>query len=201
MSPPEAGTRPRPAMSGLPVTAATARRRRRGVVSGYVHYYLYFKGGYRDIAPDSVAGLTISRVFAINAIAGPVIAWALVVSMRVPKLTLPAAVAGLGFAAATLGAYLMTRTVGLLGFDDNQLNWEAVVAFVSEVVALASLGLWLAMQWTHRRVPTHDLGGHHGNLGCDQVPARAGPLLTWKAPVSQGASVRCVSVNGTLLEV
>jgi hypothetical protein len=39
-----------------------------------------------------------------------------------------AAVAGLGFAAATLGAYLITRTVGLLGFDDNQLNWEAVVA-------------------------------------------------------------------------
>ena len=27
------------------------------LVSGYVHYYLYFKGGYRDIAPDSFAGL------------------------------------------------------------------------------------------------------------------------------------------------
>jgi hypothetical protein len=153
VSPPEAGTRPPPRDVRttprdplLLLVGAVAV-----LVSGYVHYYLYFKGGYRDIAPDSVAGLTISRAFAINAIAGPVIAWALVVSIRVPKLTLPAAVAGLGFAAATLGAYLITRTVGLLGFDDNQLNWEAVVAFVSEVVALASLGSWLAMQWTHRR--------------------------------------------------
>src|SRR5260370_37683437 len=120
------------------------------LVSGYVHYYLYFKGGYRDIAPDSFAGLTISRAFAINAIAGPVIAWALVVSLRVPKLAVPAALAGLGFVAATLGAYLLTRTVGLLGFEDNQLIWEAVVAFVAEVAAIASLGSWLVIQWTHR---------------------------------------------------
>jgi hypothetical protein len=120
------------------------------LVSGYVHYYLYFKGGYRDIAPDSFAGLTISRAFAINAIAGPVIAWALVVSLRAPKLAVPAAVAGLGFGAATLTAYLLTRTVGLLGFDDNQLTWEAVVAFVAEVSAIASLGSWLVIHWTHR---------------------------------------------------
>jgi hypothetical protein len=120
------------------------------LVSAYVHYYLYFKGGYRDIAPDSFAGLTISRAFAVNAIAGLVIAWALVVSLGVPKLAVPAALAGLGFAAATLGAYLLSRTVGLLGFEDNQLNWEGVVAFAAEVVALASLGSWLIMQWTRR---------------------------------------------------
>jgi hypothetical protein len=120
------------------------------LASGYVHYYLYFKGGYRNIAPDSVARLTISRAFAFNAIAGPVIAWALVVSLRVPKLAVPAALAGLGFAAATLVAYLLTRTVGLLGFDDNQLTWEAVVAFGAEVAAIASLGSWLVIQWTHR---------------------------------------------------
>jgi hypothetical protein len=120
------------------------------LASGYVHYYLYFKGGYRNIAPESVAGLTISRAFAFNAIAGPVIAWALVVSLRVPKLAVPAALAGLGFAAATLVAYLLTRTVGLLGFDDNQLTWEAVVAFGAEVAAIASLGSWLVIQWTHR---------------------------------------------------
>lgn len=116
------------------------------LVIGYVHYYLYFKGGYRDIAPDTVAGLTISRAFAINAIAGPVIAWAIVVSFRVTKLSVPAALAGLGFAAATLAAYLITRTVGLLGFEDSQLTWEAVVAFVSELIALASLGSWLVLR-------------------------------------------------------
>ena len=114
------------------------------LVSGYVHYYLYFKGGYRNIAPDNFAGLTISRAtFAINAVAGFLIAWALVVSLRFPKLAIPAALAGVGFAAATLGAYLLTRTVGLLGFEDNQLSAEAVVAFVAELVALAALVSWL----------------------------------------------------------
>jgi hypothetical protein len=116
-----------------------------------VHYYLYFKGGYRDIAPDSFAGFTISRSFAINAIAGFVIAWALVVSLRFPKLAVPAAVAGAGFAVATLGAYLLTRTVGLLGFEDDQLTIEAVVAFVAELVALGALGSWLVGQPTLRR--------------------------------------------------
>ena len=116
------------------------------LVSGYVHYYLYFKGGYRDIAPDSFAGFTISRSFAINAIAGFVIAWALVVSLRFPKLAVPAALAGTGFAVATLGAYLLTRTVGILGFGDAQLTTEAVVAFVAELVALGALGSWLVGQ-------------------------------------------------------
>jgi len=118
------------------------------LVSGYVHYYLYFKGGYRDIAPDSFAGFTISRSFAINAIAGFVIAWALVVSVRFPKLAVPAALAGAGFAVATLVAYLLTRTVGLLGFQDDQLTTEAVVAFVAELVALGALGSWLVGQRT-----------------------------------------------------
>ena len=130
------------------------------LVSGYVHYYLYFKGGYRHIAPDSFAGITISRAFAVNAIAGLVIAWALVVSLRLPKLAVPAALVGMGFAAATLAAYLLTRTVGLLGFDDNQLNWEGVVAFAAEVVALASLGSWLVMQWTHRRASLSSRSAH-----------------------------------------
>ena len=116
-----------------------------------MHYYLYFKGGYRHIAPESLAGLTVSRAFAINAIAGLVIAWALVVSLRVHKVAVPAALSGLGFAAATLAAYLLSRTVGLLGFEDNQLIWEAVVAFAAEVVYHSTLCSWLVMQWTRRR--------------------------------------------------
>jgi hypothetical protein len=116
------------------------------LVSGYVHYYLYFKGGYRNIAPDNFAGLTISRSFAINAVAGFVIAWALVLALRFPKLAVPAALAGAGFAAATLAAYVLTRTVGLLGFSDDQLTTEAVVAFVAEVVALGALGSWLVSE-------------------------------------------------------
>ena len=114
------------------------------LVIGYVHYYLYFQGGYRGIAPESFAGLTISRAFAVNAIAGLIIGWALVVSLRVPKLAAPAALAGVAFAVATLAAYVLTRTVGLLGFKDDQSVTEAVVAVIAELVALGSLGSWLA---------------------------------------------------------
>ena len=121
------------------------------LVSGYVHYYLYFEGGYRGIAPDEVLGLTISRSFALNAIAGFLIAWALVCSLVWERLTIPAALAGAGFAAATLVAYGLTRTTGLLGFEDDRTSTEAVVAVVAEVVALASLGTLLVTAWRARR--------------------------------------------------
>ena len=115
------------------------------LVIAYVHYSLYFKSGYRGIAPERFAGLTISRAFAFNAVAGLLIAWALVVSLRAPRLATPAALAGVGFAVATLGAYVLTRTVGLLGFQDDQHVTEAIVAAVAELVALGTLGSWLAV--------------------------------------------------------
>jgi hypothetical protein len=113
-------------------------------VIGCVHDYLYFRGGYRGIAPESFAGLTISRAFALNAIAGFAIAWALALSVRLPKLAGPAALAGTALAAGTLAAYLLSRTVGLLGFQDSQTTTESVVAAAAELVALVSLGSWLA---------------------------------------------------------
>ena len=111
---------------------------------GYVHYYLYFKGGYRGIAPERFAGLTISRAFAVIRRRR--------VDHRVGSSSSryefpgspPAALAGAGFAVATLGAYVLTRTVGLLGSQDDQHVTEAVVAVVAELVALGSLGSWLA---------------------------------------------------------
>jgi hypothetical protein len=113
------------------------------LVSGYIHFYLYFEGGYRGIAPESFAGLTISRAFAINAVAGLVLAELLVASLIWPRLRWPAVLGGLGFAAATLVAYTLTRTSGLLGFQDNHTLIEAVIAVAAEVVALAALGATL----------------------------------------------------------
>lgn len=110
------------------------------LVSGYIHYYLYFEGGYRGIAPDEVLGITISRAFALNAIVGFLVAWALVCSLRWERLLVPAALAGLAFCAATLVAYVLSRTSGLLGFEDDQTTREAVIAVVAEVVGLVSLG-------------------------------------------------------------
>lgn len=115
------------------------------LVSAYVHFHLYFHGGYRGIAPEQVAGFTISRAFAMNAILGFLIAWALVVSVRVPRLATPSALAGFGFAAGTLLAYFLSRTTGLLGFEEDQTTNDAVLALIAELVAVVSLGGWLLL--------------------------------------------------------
>jgi hypothetical protein len=123
------------------------------LVSGFVHFYLYFRGGYRGIAPEEVLGVTISRAFALNAIAAVVIAEALVLSLRFEWLTVPACIAAAVFAATTLVAYGLTRTTGFLGFTDDQTSTEAVVAGVAELVALvaATTALTLCAPRLHGR--------------------------------------------------
>ena len=113
------------------------------LVSGYVHFHLYFWGGYRGITIDRVAGLDISRAFAINALAGVAIAECLVLSLRYERLATPAAVAGVLFSLGALVAYALSRTSGLLGYDEHGWTTEAVVSKAAEVVALASLGAYL----------------------------------------------------------
>lgn len=110
------------------------------VTSAYIHFYLYFEGGYRGIAPSSFAGLTISRAFALNAIGGLVLAQLLVASLLWSRLRIPALLGGIGFAAATLLAYTLARTSGLLGFKDDHTITEAVIAVIAEVTALIALG-------------------------------------------------------------
>jgi hypothetical protein len=109
------------------------------LVSGWVHFYLYFRGGYRGIAIDSVLGVNISRSFAINAIAALVIAELLVLGLRYRALLLPAAAIGIGFGIATLVGYVLSRTRGLLGFKETATNTEAVLAMVAEAIAIVAL--------------------------------------------------------------
>jgi hypothetical protein len=109
------------------------------LVSGWVHFYLYFRGGYRGIAIDSVLGLNISRSFAINAIAAVVIAEAVILGLRYRALLLPAAAIGVGFAVATLVAYVLSRTRGILGFKETATTTEAVIGIVSEAVIILTL--------------------------------------------------------------
>jgi hypothetical protein len=125
------------------------------LVSGWVHFYLYFRGGYRGIAPDSVLGLTISRSFALNAIAAAVIAEALVLGLRYRGLLLPAAAVGTGFAVATLVAYFLSRTRGLLGFKETATTTEAVIAMVAEAIALVTLAPLAFNELRARRRPAH----------------------------------------------
>ncbi len=113
------------------------------LVSGYMHFYLYFWGGYRGISIDRIAGIDISRSFALNAIAGLLIAELLVLSLRFERLATPAAVLGVLFALGALGAYALSRTSGILGFTESSWSTEAVISKLAEVVAVASLGFYL----------------------------------------------------------
>ncbi|HEX4530469.1 MAG TPA: hypothetical protein VIA11_13785 [Acidimicrobiia bacterium] len=123
------------------------------LVSGWVHFYLYFRGGYRGIAPDEIAGLTISRSFALNAIAAVVIAEALILGLRYRALLLPAAAVGAGFAVATLVAYFLSRTRGVLGFKETATTTEAVVAMIAEAAALLTLVPVVLTELRARRHP------------------------------------------------
>jgi len=109
------------------------------LVSGWVHFYLYFRGGYRGIAPESFMGITISRSFALNAIAAVVIAESVLLAVRWRRVRFAAAAAGAGFAAATIVAYVLSRTVGLLGFEESSTTTESVIALVAEGIAFMAL--------------------------------------------------------------
>ncbi len=94
------------------------------LVSGAVHLKLWFDG-FRDIA-------VIGPSFLLNAAAGLVIA-ALLVGWRhwVPLLL------AAGFGAATLGAFVVSATVGLFGVHEVWTGGPVLTAAASEVVAIA----------------------------------------------------------------
>jgi hypothetical protein len=123
------------------------------MVSGWVHFYLYFRGGYRGIAPESVLGLTIGRSFALHAIGAVILAEALVLSLRFRALLLPAAALGTVFALASVAAFALSRTSGLLGFEESSTSSEAVVALVAEAVAVVALAPVAVRELNTRRRP------------------------------------------------
>lgn len=114
------------------------------LVSAGFHLWLWFDG-VRDQG-------TVGVLFLVNVVSGVVIAGLLV---RWRHWLPPFLVAGFG--ASTLGAFLVSTTVGLFGIEAGW-SWYAVVAAVSEIVCvvagLASLVSegWLSPgQSQHRR--------------------------------------------------
>ena len=97
------------------------------VISAVVHLWLWFDG-VKDQG-------TVGALFVVNVVAGIVIA-ALLVTWR--HWLPPFLVAGFG--ASTLGAFLISTTVGLFGIEAGW-SWYAWVAAASEVVCIVT-GLW-----------------------------------------------------------
>lgn len=100
-----------------------------------VHLDLWL-AGYRNLE-------TVGPLFMVNVIAGPVIAIAVLAWRHwLPLL------AAVGFGAVTLGAFLLSRTVGLFGMQGTPWDTAAVLAAIAEVVCI--LGGLLALRETRR---------------------------------------------------
>lgn len=103
------------------------------LVSGLVHLWLWFDG-FAEID-------VIGPLFLLNAVAGVVIA-AVTVAWRhwLPLL------ASVGFGAATLGAFVVSTTVGLFGVQERWVGAPVWIAAVSEALAVVAGGLALVTE-------------------------------------------------------
>ena len=93
------------------------------LLSADIHLVLYAEG-FSDIP-------VIGPLFLVNVVAGLAIG----VVMLVWRHWLPV-LAAVGFGAATFGAFVMSRTVGLFGIREMLWDVQGVLAAVAEVVAV-----------------------------------------------------------------
>lgn len=98
------------------------------LVSAAVHLWLWFEG----VRDQDVIG----PAFMVNAIAGAVIAVLLVAWRHWLPLFLV-----VGFGISTLGAFIISTTVGLFDVHASWEGWDEWVAAAAEVVAIV-VGLW-----------------------------------------------------------
>ena len=102
------------------------------LVTGAVHLELWLWHGYRNIH-------VIGPLFLLNAVTAAALAVLLVV-----RGGLLIALAGLGYAASTLAAFLLSVYHGLFGFVDTPHGTPQTVAAVAEVAAIVLLGAAVA---------------------------------------------------------
>jgi hypothetical protein len=127
------------------------------LVSGAVHLTLW-ADGVRDIE-------VIGPLFLLNAVAAVLIAVAVLLWSHWVPLVL-----AVGFGASTLGAFLISATVGLFGMHERWTGGYVIIANVAELVALAG-GSWAlyAEGWAvqarsrlaHRHPGSAGRNGHH----------------------------------------
>jgi hypothetical protein len=110
------------------------------LVGGAVHLQLW-RGGYRGIP-------RIGPWFLANVIISAVLALALVLRNDVRV-----AVAGIVFSLASLGALVMSRTIGIFGFTDKAWTSSVARATAAEVGAVILLTVILALRRSPEPVP------------------------------------------------
>jgi hypothetical protein len=125
-------------------------------VSAWVHQRLYVDDGYRDIHLDRVLGIDLSRSILLQVITAAVVAAALLVSLRVSALALPASALGAVVSLGSLGAYYQVRNNELLGFSEGRWTTDAKVAVASEVIGVVVLGATAVLALVAARRPASE---------------------------------------------
>lgn len=119
-------------------------------VSGGVHLRLY-REQYRDVHVDRVLGVDLASSFVLSVAAATLVAILLTTSMVLNRGVRPAAVAGILYSAGAIVAYALSRSVGILGFEENR--WIPEALFVKPIELAAVILLALAL-WPTPAVPT-----------------------------------------------
>jgi hypothetical protein len=128
--------------------------------SGVIHAYLYIHG-YRDIPAVGPAFLVQGSVFCALAV--------LILAGGPGWLQLVAAIG----AAGSLGAFALSRTVGLFGFSET--GWQpAPYAMITVVVEVLTLLLVGATALRQRPRASKDLPLHQGADGAAEPSSRQG---------------------------
>ena len=125
---------------------------------GYIHLHLW-QEGYRQIPTDG-------PLFLLDAVAGFVLAAAL--------LAWPRPLAGLlaaGYTASTLGALLISLTVGLFGFRES-----ISASYVTESLAIETITVLALLSWTALVAAAAGAAARHRRPGqAPPTPAREQP--------------------------
>ena len=103
------------------------------LAGGIVHFNLW-NNGYRHIP-------NIGPLFMANFVGSVALAAAVMTSRRASV-----AVVGITFAAGSLVALVLSRTVGVFGFTEAVWTTQATRTLASEVAAIVALGAALVMQ-------------------------------------------------------
>lgn len=108
------------------------------LIGGVVHYNLW-RQGYRNIPK-------IGPLFLANMVGSAVLAAAVLGSRRITVYA-----AGIVFAAASLAALVLSRTVGVFGFTEMIWTPQALRTLTSELAAILALVVAVVVQLRRTR--------------------------------------------------
>jgi hypothetical protein len=126
---------------------------------------------------DSYSALpTIGTLFALNFASAALVALALVAPLRriagrwTDAALASLAISGMGIAAGSLGALLVSENVGLFGFMEQGYRESILISIGLEAATIVLLGIFLAANGCGVRLRNGPSPGVTNGIGPDQVP-------------------------------